>query len=147
MAAVSIADILDDCVTTISGVTGLTTSGQVMWPEPDAAPPFGSFVYLTYGPGQIVHGNIEDTVHQINIHVNTVYTGAYSEQYAASVDYALKAQRAFRGNVVVAGNAVMTDQAVIETPQLMQWGETKLVQCVVRMFFLTSDDVGSEIVE
>jgi hypothetical protein len=145
--AITIAELLDDCKTTIAGVSGLGTTGQVVWPEPEVVPPFGTFVYLTYGPGQVTQGNIEDTLHQVNIHVCTTYTGAYSEQYASSIDYALKAQRAFRGNVVVAGNAVMTDQATIETPQLMTWGETRLVQCIVRMFFQTVDDVVTEIVQ
>lgn len=133
-----------DAVTTIKTVTDFQS--RVFEGPPEVGYAEGPWCYLEYGPGMVEQGSEEVIDHQIEANVLIPMGATFDTQYGVytrCVQLAYSVHRAFFANVMVHNEAAISSNTIIAKPDLLQYGEVRLLRCKVTMHLTTTEDVSA----
>ena len=141
----TVKNLMADMVTTVKTVTDF--ADRVSWMPPETSYTSGPWVYMEYGPAAIEQASDEVIEHTIEIHVCVPMVGNFDGdygEYAQAVDLVVDIHRAFYTNIMVNGEAAIGSPGTINKPDMIQYGETKMVRCTLTMVIVTSESLAGQ---
>lgn len=141
----SVKNLMADMVTTVKTITDF--ADRVTWMPPETSYTSGPWVYMEYGPAAIEQASDEVIEHTIEIHVCVPMVGSFDGdygEYAQAVDLVVRIHRAFYANIMVNGEAAIGSPGTINKPDMIQYGETKMIRCTLTIQLTTAEDLSGQ---